>query len=308
MSRKMVVTGGAGFIGHHLVRALCDRGDEVHVIDRDLSFRRTLLDSRAKLNECDIRDREKLAPIMTGADSVFHLAAAAVVQDSIDRPVETTDDNVLGACAVFDAAVKAKVRRIVNVSSSAVYGDQKEEIMREDISARPMSPYGLQKLMIEEMAQAWHVIYGIETVSLRYFNVYGTGLDPRGAYARVMAIFLRQRLENEPLTITGDGTQTRDFVHVNDVVRATLQASETSDVGGGEVINIGSGVATSVNDIAQNIGGEVRHVESRFEQHDTRADVSRAKELLGWQPEMNLVDGMEELTRSFGLTRESKLS
>lgn len=295
----MVVTGGAGFIGHHLANALCERGDDVHIIDRDASLRRALLDKRTVLHEFDIREHTRLAPIFARADTVFHLAAIAVVQDSIDRPIETTDANVMGSVAVFDAAARGGVRRIVHASSSSVYGDQKNSVMREDLLGNPMSPYGLQKLMVEDMARTWRVVYGLESVNLRYFNVYGPGLDPQGAYARVMALFLRRRLEGLPLTITGDGTQTRDFVHVRDVVRATIAAADSPKVGNGEVINIGSGVATSINDIALHIGGPVEHVPARFEQHDTHADISRAKELLQWQPSESLKEGIRELHEIF---------
>ena len=161
----------------------------------------------------------------------------------------------------------------------------------------PKSPYGLQKYIGELNARLFSEIYGLPTVSLRYFNVYGPGASAEGAYALVIAKFFKQRLESAPMTITGDGTQTRDYTHVRDVVRANMLASESANVGKGEVINIGAGNNASVNNIAELIGGRAEHIAPRLEPHDTLADNSLAKKLLGWEPQLTLEEGIAELKK-----------
>jgi len=190
----------------------------------------------------------------------------------------------------------------VYAASSSAYGDQVALPLSEDLPAQPKSPYGLQKYIGELSCRLWSDVYGLSTVSLRYFNVYGPKFDPEGAYALVIGKFLKQKKEGTPLTITGDGTQTRDFTHVSDIVRANLLAAESPKVGKGEVINIGAGRNLSVNDLAVMIGGPSVHVESRLEPHDTRADNALAKELLGWEPEITLEDGIMALKKEMGIT------
>jgi UDP-glucose 4-epimerase len=171
----------------------------------------------------------------------------------------------------------------------------------ESMEARPKSPYGLQKYVGELYARLWSEVYGLPTVSLRYFNVYGPGASDEGAYALVIARFLKQRRAGEPMTITGDGSQTRDFTHVRDVVRANLLAAQSNTVGTGEVINIGAGRNASVNRIAELIGGPTVFVPARLEPHDTLADNQKAKKLLGWQPEVPLEEGIAELKQLSGI-------
>jgi nucleoside-diphosphate-sugar epimerase len=171
--------------------------------------------------------------------------------------------------------------------------------LREDMTPRPKSPYGLQKYTGELFCKTWNEVYGLETVSLRYFNVYGPRLDPEGDYALVIGKFLKQRKEGKPLTITGDGTQTRDFTHVKDVVRANLLASQSLQVGKGETINIGAGRNVTINKLAELIGGPAEHIAPRLEPHDTLADNSLAKRLLGWLPEIDIEDGLEELKKLY---------
>mgnify|MGYP001619212253 FL=1 len=166
----------------------------------------------------------------------------------------------------------------------------------------PKSPYGLQKYIGEQYCRVWSAVFGLETVSLRYFNVYGPRMNPDGAYALAIGKFLKQRKEGKPLTIWGDGTQTRDFTHVSDVVRANLLAAESRKVGKGEAINIGAGRNFSVNELAKLIGGKVAHIAPRLEPHDTLADNSLAKKLLGWTPQVKLEDGIKELMKERMLT------
>ena len=234
---------------------------------------------------------------MKGATYVFHLAALPRVQYSIEHPIETHDVNITGTLNVFIAAKEGEVKRVVYSASSSAYGDQKTLPLVETMSPNPKSPYGLQKYVGELYGKVWSTIHGLETVSLRYFNVYGPRLNPDGAYALAIGKFLKQRKEEKSLTIWGDGTQTRDFTHVRDVVRANILAAESKNVGKGEVINVGAGRNFSVNQLAKLIGGKVVHEPPRLEPHDTLADNSLARKLLGWAPEIKLEDGIAELKK-----------
>ncbi len=296
---KVVVTGGAGFIGHHLVKALHERGDKVIVIDNLAGGR---FDGRVvtgvEMSAYDIADPENehlLLDDFAGADYVVHLAALPRVQASIEDPVGTARVNVLGTVAVLNAARKAGVKRVVFASSSSVYGDSDQLPLHEDMPTEPMSPYARHKVQGEEYCRDYAVLFNVETVCLRFFNVYGPGADPNGAYALVVAKFLEQKRNGEKMTITGDGEQTRDFTHVRDVVRAILLAAESPEVGMGEAINIGGGRQISVNTVADLIGGKTVYIESRLEPHDTLADIRKAKRLLNWEPQISFEEGIEEL-------------
>ena len=200
--------------------------------------------------------------------------------------------NVLGVASVLRAAHEGGVKKLVYAASSSAYGDQVQMPLSEDLPAMPKSPYGLQKYMGELSCRVWSEVYGLTTVSLRYFNVYGPKFDPNGAYALVIGKFLLQRQQGTNITITGDGTQTRDFTHVSDIVRANLLAAKSTSVGKGEVINIGAGRNVSVNELAAMIGGPSEHIAPRLEPHDTRADNRKAKELIGWTPRVTLDEGL----------------
>ena len=238
---------------------------------------------------------EDITPIIKGAKFVFHLAALPRVQYSIEHPVETHEVNVTGTQNVLIAARECGVKRVVYSASSSAYGDQKVMPLVETMTPNPKSPYGLHKYVGEVYARVWSEIYGLETVSLRYFNVYGPRINPDGAYPLAIGKFFKLRRTGKPLTIWGDGTQTRDFTHVRDVVRANLLAAESPKVGKGEVINIGAGRNFSINDVAKLIGGSIVHEPARLEPHDTLADNSLAKKLLGWKPEVTLEEGIAEL-------------
>lgn len=298
---RVVVIGGAGFIGSHIVDACVAEGYGVHVIDNLSGGKREHVHPKAHFYKKDIRNFRSIAPIIKGARYVFHLAALPRVQYSIEHPQETNEVNIAGAVNVLKAAVDGGVKRIIYSASSSAYGDQKKMPLVEIMEAHPMSPYGLQKYVGELYMRLWHEVYGIETVSLRYFNVYGLRLDPKGAYALVIGRFLKQRKEKKPLTITGDGKQTRDFTHVRDVARANLLAARSKKVGKGEVINIGAGKDVSINALAVLIGGPVKHISPRFEPRHTRADNRLAKRLLGWVPKVSLETGVKELKGLFGI-------
>ena len=298
MSRKVVVTGGAGFIGSHLVDALIERGFDVHVVDNYAAGKCAgRISAKATYREVDVRD-EKLTGIFAGAQYVFHLAALPRVEYSLTHPFETFDVNAGGTINVLRAARRAGVKRVVLASSAAVYGDSQELPLREDASPNPKSPYGFQKHVSELACRYWSEQEGLSTVSLRYFNVYGPRVDPEGAYALVVGRFLKLRMEGKPLTISGDGTHTRDYVHVRDVARANILAAESTAAGKGELINVGTGRESSVLDIAALIGSEVEHVEERVEPARCAADIRRPKELLGWEPSIKLEDGIANLKKS----------
>ena len=302
-NKKVVVTGGAGFIGSHIVDALILRGDEVHVIDNFVAGRKDdRINAKATYHELDVRDTDAVQKVMEGADVVFHTAALPRVPYSIEHPVETTDINITGTVSVLAAAARAKVRRVVYSASGSAYGAQEKLPLSESMQANPVNPYGLQKYVGELFAKVWVSTFGVETVSLRYFNVYGPRLDPSGPYALAIGAFLLARQNNKPLTIFGDGSVTRDYTHVRDVVRANILAAESDKVGKGDVINIGAGRNVTIQYLAELIGGEIQYGPPRIEAHDSRADNRKAKELLGWEPTVTLEEGIAELKKLAGIS------
>ncbi|KKU05862.1 MAG: Nucleotide sugar epimerase [Parcubacteria group bacterium GW2011_GWA2_45_30] len=301
---KYVVTGGAGFIGSHIVDMLISRGDEVHVIDNFLTGKRERLNPKATLHEVDIRDAKKLPPIFKGAAGIFHTAAQPRMQYSLKEPRLTNDINITGTLNVLLAARDAGVKRVVYSASSSAYGRKDKMPLSEDMRPEPIIPYAIQKRVGEQYCEMAARFYGLETVSLRYFNVYGprqtTAVD--GPYATVIGIFLEQRVQGMPMSVVPDGTQRRDFTHVTDVARANLLAMESGKVGKGEIINIGTATNFSVLEIAEMISGSWKFIESRQgEASETLADIRKAKELLGWEPKVSFKDGISELKKLHGI-------
>jgi len=297
---KVVVTGGAGFIGSHIVDECVGKGWNVHVVD--ISARgKDYLNKKAKYHRVDLSDLKKIRPIVKGAAYVFHLAALPRVQYSIENPVETTEANVIGTMNVLIAAHEGGVKRVIYSASSSAYGDQPKLPLIEGMRENPKSPYALQKFVGELYARVWSTVYGLETVSLRYFNVYGPRMTPKGSYPLAIALFLEQRKSGKPITITGDGKQTRDFTHVRDVVRANLLAATSKKVGKGEFINIGAGRNISMNKVAELIGGPKVYIPARLEPKNTLADNRRAQDLIGWSPEVSIEEGIAELKKLWGL-------
>jgi UDP-glucose 4-epimerase len=299
-ARTVVVTGGGGFIGSHLVDSLVAQGMRVRVIDNFATGRREYLNPAAEVLTADIRDAKSLPPLFAGADCVFHTAALPRVMVSIERPVETHLVNVVGTLNVLLAARDSGVRRVVYSGSSSVYGDQPLLPLTESMAPNPLNPYALQKLTAEEYTRLFHRLFGLETLTLRYFNVYGPRMATEGAYVTVISVFMRQKRAGQPLTIHGDGAQTRDFTHVDDVVRANLMAMETPSADG-RAINIGRGRNLSVNRVAELIGGPTIHLPPRpGDARHTLADLSQAREILGWQPEVTTEDAVRALVRVYG--------
>ena len=290
---KYLVTGGAGFIGGHIVDRLINEGHEVVIIDDMSMGNKSNINEKAIFKNLDISERKnrlELCELMEGVDTVFHCAALARVQPSIKDPQKYHKANIDGTFNVLMSARDSKVRRVVYRESSSAYGDQREMPIVETMPTAPISPYALNKLVGEQYCYVFSKCYGLETVNLRYFNVYGERQAVDGAYATVVGIFLKQKQDGHKLTVTNDGTQRRDFTYVQDVVEANILASTSEKVGQGEVINIGRGNNYSVKEIAEIIGGETEFVGDRLEPYETLADNSKAKELLDWEPKVDIKD------------------
>jgi UDP-glucose 4-epimerase len=297
---KALVTGGAGFIGSNLARLLIDEGSDVIIYDNFSSgYRRNVEEiPAAQIIEGDIRDAERLAGAMRGVDRVFHLAASVGNTRSIEHPIEDSEINVIGTLRVLDAARATGVRKIVFSSSAGIFGELKHLPIREDHPVEPDSPYGASKLAAEKMCLAYAKLYDLEAVCLRYFNVYGVN-QRYDAYGNVIPIFAYRMLRGEPVTIFGDGEQTRDLVNVRDVVRANFLASEARGFSG--AFNIASGEVITINSLVELMSdvsgirptvehgpprkGDVRH---------SRADISAAHEAFGYAPTVNLNVGLRE--------------
>lgn len=295
--KHAVVTGGAGFIGSHLTETLVAKDYRVSVIDSLVAGKKEHVPQEAVLHIADVRDANALPALLADADIVFHLAALPRVEYSIQHPVETHEVNVTGTVNILAAVPKSA--RVVLASSAAVYGNLDVPVLSEESAGAPVSPYGLHKYVSEQYLALASRLHGTPTVSLRFFNVYGPRLDPDGPYALVVGKFLKLRKEGKPLTITGDGTQTRDFIQVRDIVHALILAGESTRVGKGEVINIGTGKGTSVNELAEAFGGERVYIAPRTEPKNSCADVRKAKELLDFKTTVELIDGIAELKREW---------
>jgi nucleoside-diphosphate-sugar epimerase len=299
--RIALVTGGAGFIGSNLVDALIQRGLRVRLIDNLATGKQSQINPLADLHQADIRDLEAIRPAFAGVDCVFHVAALPRVPLSIEKPVETHLVNVVGTLNVLIAARDAGVRRVVYSGSSSAYGDQPRLPLREDMTPNPLNPYALQKLTGEYYTRLFHRLFGMQTLTLRYFNVFGPRMAHEGAYVTVISVFLRQRREGKPLTIHGDGEQSRDFTHVRDVVRANVLAMDcqTAD---GRAINVGNGHNITINRVAELIGGPTVNLPPRpGDARHTLADHTEAQRTLGWKPEVKFEDGLAEVIRLHGL-------
>lgn len=314
----MLVTGGAGFIGSHLVDALLERGATVTVLD-DLSAGResNLDDARRKLKtagagghlrfiEGSVLDERALGEAMTGADIVFHEAAIASVPRSVREPVRYLHTNTMGTLAVLEAAKAAGARRVVYAASSSAYGDQPGLPRREAMPADVRSPYAAAKISGEYLAQAMASTSDLETVSLRYFNIFGPRQRADSAYAAVIPLFCRWLTEGETPTIYGDGTQTRDFTYVANAVHANLLAGLAEGPMRGQVVNVATGRRSSVLElleaVARELGVEVRYQllpERAGEVRDSLADISAARKLLGYEPVVPFEEGLAKTVRAY---------
>ena len=294
---KYVVTGGAGFIGSNLVDKLITEGNEVHVIDNFSSGKKENCNDKAIYHELDISFQDNINPlkkILKNTDSIFHCAALARVQPSIDNPIRYEINNTMGIMNVLKSASDANVRRLVYSASSSAYGPTDTLPSKEDDPVNPISPYANQKYYGELCCKMFSKVYKIETISLRYFNVYGERQNLGGAYATVVGIFINQLLEGKSMTINGDGTQRRDFTYVGDIVNANILAAQSLKVGKGEVINIGSGKNISINTLANMLGKNKIYLDPVNEPFANLADITKAKELLNWKPLVDLNSWIKE--------------
>ncbi|MBT3816928.1 MAG: NAD-dependent epimerase/dehydratase family protein [Candidatus Magasanikbacteria bacterium] len=302
---KYLVTGGAGFIGTNIVKELLSKGHEVVVLDNFAGGKKEeRLQDDATYLDGDIRNRSDLDKAMNGVDGIFHLAALPRVTFSVEYPWETHDVNVNGLLQVLIAAKDHGIKRVVFSSSSSTYGgeDNEKMLIEDGVPKNPISPYALHKLTGEHYCRLFSELYGLETVSLIYFNVYGPYFDPEGGYALVIGRFLHQKQHGEPMTVCGDGEYYRDYTHVSDVVNANILAMTKESVGKGETLNIGYGAPRTVNDLVTLIGGEHVNVPERLgDPRFSGADNKKAKELLGWEPTITLEDGIAELKKEMGL-------
>ncbi|HEX3129945.1 MAG TPA: SDR family oxidoreductase [Thermoanaerobaculia bacterium] len=296
----VLVTGGAGFIGSHLVDALLARGAQVRVLDDLSTGRRENLPAGAKLLEDDIRDVEACRAACAGVAYVFHQAALGSVPRSIADPAATVAVNVAGTANVLAAARDAQVRRVVYASSSSVYGDARPVLKREGEEGRPLSPYAASKVMNEELADVFRRCYGMEIVGLRYFNIYGPRQSPEGPYAAVIPRFLRACLAGEAPVIYGDGTQSRDFTFVEDAVLANLLAAGAPAEACGRAYNVARGERTTVAELAERIleaagsGLPPRHEPPRAgDVPHSQADPAAAEARLGFLARVGLREGLE---------------
>jgi len=296
-SKKYVVTGGAGFIGSHVVDALIERGDDVVVLDDLSTGKLENLNTKAKFHKVDISGSIRdIISFFIGAKAVFHLAAWARVPRSIEDPVGTNRVNVGSTLNVLQICRQLVIPKLIYSSSSSVYGDQDTFLMDETMTnLKPKSPYGLQKLIGERYCEMFSELFNMKIVALRYFNVYGPRQLTEGAYALVIGKFIEAKSKGKKLTVYGDGKQTRAYTFVGDVVNANLLAME-KDIGGYQAFNIGTGQETSVNEIAELIGGRIEHItpnpRGAFEERRKAAAYSKAQKLLGWNPKTSILQGI----------------
>ncbi len=302
MGRKnILVTGGAGFIGSHLVDQLVASGHAVTVIDNFSTGRPGNLahqKSNVRIIEADIAHFDAIAPHFRGQDIVFHIAALADIVPSIVNPRGYYAANVLGTMNVVEAARLAQAQRFVYAASSSCYGIPSKEFYPtpETAPIDPQYPYALTKYLGEQTALHWGQVYDLPVVSLRFFNVYGPRSRTSGTYGAVFGVFLAQRLDGKPYTVVGDGDQTRDFVYVTDVANALVTAGFSSVKN--EIFNVGTGVPQSVNTLVALLGGEKVHIPKRPGEPDcTWADIGKIRSVLGWEPKVPFAQGVREILK-----------
>lgn len=295
--RKILVTGGAGFIGSHVCDLLIDNGYRVFVFDNLSTGKKSYVNKKADFKHIDITNFKKVNEniVKIKPDYVLHLAAWPRIERSMDDPIGTNKANVVGTLSVLEAARLAGIQRFVYSSSSSVYGKQKDFKMVESMEPKPISHYALQKLIGEKYCSYYAENFGMTIFSLRYFSVYGDRQPSSGPYALVIGKFIAQKKNGKKLTIYGNGNQTRDFTNVNDVAKANLLAiTKKVKTGNNYVLNIGTGMETSVNDIAKMIDWKVEHIipnpRANFEEKRKVADIRMAKKILGWKPSVKLKD------------------
>lgn len=297
-----LITGGAGFIGSHLSRLLLAEGHNVTVIDNLSNGRLENIDAliddeRFVFHQADICNFEQISSHFENIDWVFHLAGLADIVPSIEQPNAYFDTNVTGTLNVLQASKNANIKKFVYAASSSCYGIPAKYPTPEQAEIQPQYPYALTKYMGEELVLHWQQLYGLPALSLRLFNVYGPRSRTTGAYGAVFGVFLAQLMNQQPLTVVGDGTQTRDFTFVTDVANAFKLAAESDVVG--QVFNVGSGDTYSINHLVDLLGGEVSYIPKRPGEPDcTFADTSKIKNVLGWLPKVSFEEGVDVMLKN----------
>lgn len=294
MSKISIVTGGCGFIGSHIVDELVKRGDEVIVID-DMSAEcneEFYKNDQATYLAESITNYEAIKGAFKGVSNVFHLAAESRIQPTLERPQDACKTNFVGTCNVLQAAREAGASRVIYSSTSSGYGLKNEPPLQEDMPRDCLNPYSVSKVAAEDLCKMYYTLWGLPTITFRYFNIYGERQPLKGQYAPVIGIFLRQKAANEKLTIVGDGSQRRDFTHVSDVVQINMLAADTNNENCfGETFNVGTGTNQSILEVAKMIEHEYTMIEPRLgEAETTLADISKAKSFLNYEPSVKLED------------------
>ena len=295
---RTLVTGGAGFIGSNLVDLLVKKGHQVTVLDNLITGRKINLShhkkSKVKVVKIDISGNKKLEKYFKNVDYVFHLAGLADIVPSIENPNKYFKSNVIGTFNVLQASKKAKVKKFVYAASASCYGFPKKFPTKENHKIEPMYPYAFTKWQAEELVMHWFKIYNFPAVSFRFFNAYGPRSRTSGAYGAVLGVFLAQKLANKPLTIVGNGNQTRDFIHVYDLVNALLKGAQSRKIG--KIYNLGGGKEVKVNKLANLIGGKKIYIPKRPGEPDrSLASITRAKKELKWKPKIDIERGIKDL-------------
>lgn len=295
---RIIVTGGAGFIGSHIVDQLLNDGHDVTVIDDEsaTSNEQFYWNKEAENHKLDITEYEKIRPLFDGVGAVFHLAAEARIQPAIHNPLYAAKVNFLGTCTVLQCAREAGVDRVIYSSTSSGYGLKNIPPLKEDMPKDCLNPYSVTKCAGEDLCQMYYTLYGLKTITLRYFNVYGERQPIRGEYAPVVGLFLRQYSNDEEMTIVGDGSQRRDFTYIKDVVGANIAALQaTNEEAYGQIFNVGTGTNYSINDLTEMIGGKVKNLPPRpGEAHISLADTTKIFNLLGWEALYSLEDWVKQ--------------
>ena len=313
--KNVLVTGGAGFIGSHLVDSLVSAGCKVAVLDNLSSGNYANLkhlEGKFAFYRDDIRNQRAISTAAEGCEVIFHLAAIVSVPQTIEDPVESDAVNDTGTLLVLDTARRKKARRVIFSGSCAVYGDDRRLPKQEDMNPKPQSPYAVQKLAGEYYARVYYELYGLEAVALRYFNVYGPRQDPLSPYSGVISIFMAKALHNEPAVIYGDGNQSRDFIYVQDVVRANLLAAAAKGVGG-QVMNIGTGRSVVIKQLWKSICAlSGQNLEPEYAPKrpgdivKSVAGIGSAKALLGFEPEISFEKGLESTFEWYRKSQKQK--
>ena len=308
--KEAVVTGGAGFIGSHMVELLLEKGFKVIAVDDMSNGQQENIDLfkdniNYEFHKIDLA-KEFDDSLFKDVNCVFHMAALADIVPSIENPFKYHNANVNGTVNVLEASRKYNIKKLVYSASSSCYGIPDKYPTPEDAEIRPMYPYAFTKYIGEKYVLFWNKLYGIPVVSLRLFNVFGIRARTNNTYGAVFKVFLSQRLHNKPLTVVGNGTQTRDFIYVTDVVKAHLTAAESNV--NGEIINIGAGNPKSINYLAKLIGGKVEFIPKRPGEPDsTYADISKAKRLLNWRPEVSFEEGVRIMLNNIDYWKDAPL-